>query len=485
MKSKVLCLALGMCVLFVLVGCGPSSPTPVGPTPTVVKPTCAGAALVVPFHSAPAPLSVIGSLTPTLSWTYPDAACAPEGFVLHIEMGPLYTPALGETLGNVYSWTPAASLQPGKVYRWWFSAVSGGTIGPQSTYRVFFTGPICTAAQMTAPVLFEPTNGSTVNNPSILIAKWDSIGGCIPTGYQLQLATDPAFTNIVETDDFPVAMNRAVWEDPNLFIDCTRYYWHVAQKVDDAVGPFSETWTYRVDLNGTCASEPPASVNGVVWNDDNQDSIRQAGESGRPGVVVNLGTGDCPSFVFTQTATTVADGSYAFNGLVPGKYCMEIDPLADISVGHFTLGVSGKEGRAYRAVEVGPGAMLTGQDFGWYQIPPVGAQIKLKINAFCHSGPALWFPSPAFGVTGMSYPIVGISPDMLWYYVQFNETQRCWFAKDTGDTSGALGSLPPGPTPVPTPITDCSKYSSQGTCEADVACRWVSAAVRTPNCTNK
>ncbi len=488
-KSKVLSFALGMCVLFALAGCAPTTyvdPTPTWgptPTPTPVLPACDGAALVAPVGSAPAQFSVT-SLTPTLTWSYPDPTCLPTGYNLHFAMGPLYTPELGGSLGLATSYTPGTPLQPGKVYEWKVSAVSGGSVGPESSRRVFFTGPQCDSAGMSAPVLFEYEDWATINTLSPFL-KWDSVGGCIPEGYRLQIATDAAFTSILESDDFPIPLNRAIAGDPGPFTDCTRYYWRVAQLVGGAAGPFSEVWTFRIDLTGACAPEPPASVSGVVWNDNNEDSVRQVAESGRPGVVVNIGAGDCPAFSFIQQATTAADGSYSFTGLLPGKYCMEIDPLADISIGHFTLGASGKEGRAYAAISVGPGAALTGQDFGWYQIPPAVPQITLKINAYCRIGPGPLFNAPEFGIAGQSYPILGISPDLLWYYVKFSETRNCWFAKDSGDTSGNLDTLPPGPTPVPTAVVDCSKYSSQPSCEAVSACKWYNPGVRAPYCTNK
>ena len=486
MRSNNFAITAKIFLLIALAGCAPA--TPAGPTPTMVKtptvvlPLCDGASLVAPVPNAPAQFDVLGSLTLNLLWKYPEA-CKPDGYVLHLAMGPLYTPELAGPVGYINTWAPGSPLQPGKVYEWWVSAVSGATTGPQSPRRVFFTGPACAAGEMTAPALFEPANGSTINTLTPM-EKWDSTGGCIPTGYHLELATDEAFTNVLEVDDFPTPLNRAIWDTPNPFIDCTRYYWHVAQKVSDAIGPYSETWTYRVDINGTCAPEAPPSVSGVVWRDANQDSIRQSGETGIPGVVVNIGVGDCPAFTFTQSATTAADGSYSFLSLLPGKYCMEIDPLADISLGHFTLGASGKEGRAYRAVSLSPGQSLTDQDFGWYEILQA-PHIKLKINAYCHSGPSVLFSSPGVGVMGETYPIIGISPDMLWYYVQFNQSLRCWFAGSSGDASGALKTLPLGPTPVPTPVVDCSKYTVSASCIAEPACKWVPAAAHAGYCTNK
>ncbi len=117
---------------------------------------------------------------------------------------------------------------------------------------------------------------------------------------------------------------------------------------------------YVVDLNGlkgtfklmteNIADPENAVVSGQLWHDvcladpegvdpatttetgciDRGDGLlsanglRDTGEVGIGGVIVNLGAGDCPS---TGLATTISDGNgiYLFGGLQAGSYCVSID----------------------------------------------------------------------------------------------------------------------------------------------------------------
>ena len=65
-------------------------------------------------------------------------------------------------------------------------------------------------------------------------------------------------------------------------------------------------------------SYPPQAIAGVVWNDQNQDGVRQPNEPGLPGTPVTLYQGTPGSGV--QVATTVSDslGLYSFKGLSTG-----------------------------------------------------------------------------------------------------------------------------------------------------------------------
>ncbi len=67
---------------------------------------------------------------------------------------------------------------------------------------------------------------------------------------------------------------------------------------------------------------PGAQIAGRVWLDADHDGVIDAGESGISGVSITLsGTDDVGASV-SQTATTGADGSYAFSGLRPGTYAV-------------------------------------------------------------------------------------------------------------------------------------------------------------------
>lgn len=65
----------------------------------------------------------------------------------------------------------------------------------------------------------------------------------------------------------------------------------------------------------------PAPISGVVYIDTNRNGIRDAGEVGRAGVRLTL-TGSRPGSITVATREVLSgsDGSYSFEGLLPGTY---------------------------------------------------------------------------------------------------------------------------------------------------------------------
>ncbi len=73
--------------------------------------------------------------------------------------------------------------------------------------------------------------------------------------------------------------------------------------------------------------QSPGSVGSLIWNDLDGDGVRDAGEPGLPGVVVNLTTviaGETVSY----TTTTDASGAYQISGLPLGEFTVGVDPLS-------------------------------------------------------------------------------------------------------------------------------------------------------------
>ena len=58
------------------------------------------------------------------------------------------------------------------------------------------------------------------------------------------------------------------------------------------------------------------------------NGLLETDEPGIEGVLVSLGEGECPS-TGLATATTGADGTYVFNDLTAGTYCVTVDPLQE------------------------------------------------------------------------------------------------------------------------------------------------------------
>jgi hypothetical protein len=73
----------------------------------------------------------------------------------------------------------------------------------------------------------------------------------------------------------------------------------------------------------TFAEVPLVSTGGLVYEDVNGNGVREASEPGIPGATLTLtGSAVGGGAITPKTATTGADGSYAFTGLVPGTYAI-------------------------------------------------------------------------------------------------------------------------------------------------------------------
>jgi len=124
--------------------------------------------------------------------------------------------------------------------------------------------------------------------------------------------------------------------------------------------------------------DPSSPPPGCVWVESQAafaaDAVLQSGEPGIGGVLVELGPGACPSLGLA-TAFTANDGSYAFDGLTPGTYCISADPAL---AGNPSLLTPGRwtapervTGRIQVSVAVGLAENHLDVDLGWdYEFLP-------------------------------------------------------------------------------------------------------------------
>jgi hypothetical protein len=117
-------------------------------------------------------------------------------------------------------------------------------------------------------------------------------------------------------------------------------------------------WTYGYEpttaFPGLCPlpatptpTPQPGSIAGGVFNDMNGNGVRNGGEPGISGVTVRLGHGACGSTGAGNT-TTAGNGSFAFNDLPAGTYCVSVNIISDCG-GWLPTTVT------QRTVTVGPG----------------------------------------------------------------------------------------------------------------------------------
>lgn len=83
--------------------------------------------------------------------------------------------------------------------------------------------------------------------------------------------------------------------------------------------------------------QPPMSIGNLVWNDVNNNGIKDAGESGLMNASVRLYTTGADNLIGTaddvqigSTQTTTSTGAYLFSGLAPGSYFVRVTPPASI-----------------------------------------------------------------------------------------------------------------------------------------------------------
>jgi len=135
------------------------------------------------------------------------------------------------------------------------------------------------------------------------------------------------------------------------------------------------------------------SITGVVWFDrcppgaagtnlcltgptgnPQGNGLYEPGEPGIGNVLVKLGAGNCPAFGQAE-ARTAADGSFKFDGLTPGRYCVLIDPADNaeaFTAGNWSAPLTGDaRNRAFLVAEVVVGQTTAGVNFGWDDsLPP-------------------------------------------------------------------------------------------------------------------
>jgi inhibitor of cysteine peptidase len=103
------------------------------------------------------------------------------------------------------------------------------------------------------------------------------------------------------------------------------------------------------------------------------NGILEDGEPGLEGVVVSLGTGNCPVSGLAVTATD-SNGDFAFVDLPAGDYCVSVDPLGDdnselLLPGGFT---APDEAVGEVSLTVAEGEVAAAVNFGWdYQFLPI------------------------------------------------------------------------------------------------------------------
>jgi hypothetical protein len=226
------------------------SPTP---TPTATADTCSHV-LVQPLLEEPAMWETVDSLLPTLTWSYPDPSCTPQGYRISLSTGPFFVDDLSGGTGDASAaWSPGAPLQPGKEYAWSVEAINGTTLGPIAGERYFFTGLTCAAGTLKAPRLLEPEDGTIITDTVDPTLIWAYPDACLPGGYGVRLSTSTDFEGSVLNGGTGNPSTR--WGPGVPLTDCTRYYWQIVACDGGQCGPFSVVHTFRIEISPDCPND--------------------------------------------------------------------------------------------------------------------------------------------------------------------------------------------------------------------------------------
>ena len=121
--------------------------------PACTFPTCATESLMAPALNAPADGATVNTNNPTMSWSYPDLFCVPEGYRIDLSIDPAFadTSLSGGTGNPSTSWGPGSPLADCNLYYWRVAPINGTTLGPFSAGRSF-TVDITGSCSMPSPV---------------------------------------------------------------------------------------------------------------------------------------------------------------------------------------------------------------------------------------------------------------------------------------------------------------------------------------------
>jgi hypothetical protein len=116
-------------------------------------PECTGAGeLTAPVLLGPAGGSVVGTLTPTLSFAPGSPGCVPDGYLVHLhEMADFSDPNLLGDFSTPQTAVQTKQLQDCTTYTWSVTAIQDGGYGPESIRGSFFVNAAGTCASSGMP----------------------------------------------------------------------------------------------------------------------------------------------------------------------------------------------------------------------------------------------------------------------------------------------------------------------------------------------
>jgi hypothetical protein len=196
--------------------------------------------LLLPANTASLP-----TVRPSFDWT--DFAGA-SSYNIVVAKNPSFTSTsivVNKNL-NVSNYAHTTNLTSNIVLYWRVRAKVGAAYTPWSEVWTFTTGN-----PPSVPTLSAPTGNALVGGPSPLFDWKDSTvsGGAVFDHYQIQIATDNAFNNVVHDHNITGGATNSKDNDAVLNA-ATTYYWRVRSfAADGDYSAWSSTLSVRIKLN--------------------------------------------------------------------------------------------------------------------------------------------------------------------------------------------------------------------------------------------
>ena len=232
--------------------------------------------LITPIHDV-----TVSTLRPLFDWG--DVGGASK-YTIQISASSSFTPTLVTGSPTASNFTPSKDLPANTPLFWRVQAL--GTNGPSAWSKESFV----TGNPPSVPLLSSPLNLNISSYAPTL--SW-FVSKNSPSYYQVQIATDPLFSNLIL--DANTSAARYMLPASTLG-NLVQYYWHVRSA--NSAGQFS-------DWSAAAWFRSPGQIMGKITN--------KVGNAGLGGVIVSI-QGK------TLSGTTDQNGNFTIRGIVPGKY---------------------------------------------------------------------------------------------------------------------------------------------------------------------
>jgi trimeric autotransporter adhesin len=203
------------------------------PASTCVCATPACASPTTPALVSPASGSTGVAFSPVLDWNDVSGVT----YEVQVSTNSTFTSIVASASNLTTSaWTVSPALNANTTYYWRVRTASGcgGTSAWSSTWS--FTTQGCTT--VAAPSNVAPANGATGVSSSAAL-DWSDVSGA--TGYDVQVATDSAFTNVVRSN---TTLTASAWTVSPALSANTTYYFRARAKNSCGAGAYSAATSF-------------------------------------------------------------------------------------------------------------------------------------------------------------------------------------------------------------------------------------------------